>query len=195
MNGCRSRTALAALGVVGVVACSCSRADRESSGAAGSRAMAVGSGELPVASADRPQQLATPWAVSAGPSAEPAPSASAVGSDAGVVEDKGPVRLGSMTVTGSLSKEVIGRTIRAQMPKFGQCWEKAAARSSGRKGRLEVRLAIDREGAVTTAGNGGSDLQDEELVGCVLRAFSWMKFPQPKDGIVLVVVPLKFGVQ
>lgn len=190
----RSLVAVLTLPVIaGLTALSCSRPDP--GGAAGSQPEPVAS----IAPSNLPVELPTlsPSFPSASvePLADAAPAASVREADAGATDDKSPVRLGSMTVTGALSQEVIGKTIRAQMPKVRQCYDKALASSPGQKGQLKVRLAIDREGAVTTAGNGGTDLQNEELVGCVLRAFWSMKFPQPKDGIVLIVLPLRFGVQ
>jgi len=186
---------IAAMSLACTTTLSCSRSER--SGAAGSQAFPVASGELPAASVEPPRQLATPWSVSAAPSAEPAPATSvgeagagAAEADTGLADDKGPVRFGSLTVSGSLSQEVILKTIRARMPELRQCYDKKGGRQ---KGQLKVRLVIDREGTVITSVNGGSDLQNDPLIDCVLRAFWTMKFPRPKDGIVLVVLPLKLG--
>jgi len=40
--------------------------------------------------------------------------------------------------------------------------------------------------------SGGSDLPDSRVVACVLRAYSSLSFPPPKEGIVTVTYPLSF---
>ena len=40
------------------------------------------------------------------------------------------------------------------------------------------------------AADAGSDLRNEGVVSCVVRAFQSLSFPQPEGGIVTVVYPL-----
>lgn len=49
-----------------------------------------------------------------------------------------------------------------------------------------MRFVIGRDGSVTTANNGGSDLPDSGVVGCVVNSFRGLSFPAPEDGIVTV---------
>ena len=55
-----------------------------------------------------------------------------------------------------------------------------------------ARFVIDREGTVSTASNGGSDLPDSKVVSCVVSAFYGVSFPAPKDGVVRVNYPIMF---
>ena len=41
--------------------------------------------------------------------------------------------------------------------------------------------------------DGGSDLPDADVVGCVLRAFETLEFPPPVGGKVTVVYPVLFA--
>ena len=41
--------------------------------------------------------------------------------------------------------------------------------------------------------DGGSDLPDQGVVGCVVRGFGNLSFPQPEGGIVTVVYPIIFN--
>ena len=43
---------------------------------------------------------------------------------------------------------------------------------------------------MSNVGNGGSDLPDNGVVSCVVRAFYGLSFPQPEGGIVTVVYPI-----
>jgi hypothetical protein len=52
---------------------------------------------------------------------------------------------------------------------------------------------IGRDGKVSNVSNGGSDLADVNVVGCVLVAFHGLVFPQPEIGIVTVVYPIMFS--
>jgi hypothetical protein len=57
---------------------------------------------------------------------------------------------------------------------------------------VSVRFVIGRDGSVSNAANGGSDLPDSGVVQCVVRSFYGLSFPQPEAGIVTVVQPLMF---
>ena len=58
------------------------------------------------------------------------------------------------------------------------------------EGRVSARFVIGRDGAVSNASNGGSDLPDSGVVSCVVSAFYGLSFPQPEGGIVTVVYPI-----
>jgi hypothetical protein len=50
-----------------------------------------------------------------------------------------------------------------------------------------------RDGAVSVAADGGSDLPDENVVQCVVRLVGGLHFPQPEGGLVTAVYPLIFS--
>ncbi|MBI5535640.1 MAG: AgmX/PglI C-terminal domain-containing protein [Deltaproteobacteria bacterium] len=102
------------------------------------------------------------------------------------------IRGGAMTVSGRLPPEVIQKIVRQQNPRLRQCYEQGLARNPNLQGRVSIRFVIDREGKVANVGNGGSDLPDDKVVQCVVKAFYKMQFPQPEGGIVTVIYPIVF---
>ncbi|MCL2776960.1 MAG: hypothetical protein FWD73_03075 [Polyangiaceae bacterium] len=44
----------------------------------------------------------------------------------------------------------------------------------------------------STTQDGGSQLPDQGVVSCVVRAFQNLSFPQPEGGIVTVTYPITF---
>ena len=103
------------------------------------------------------------------------------------------VRMGATTVSGRLPPEVIQRIVRQSFGRFRLCYENGLRNNPNLQGRVSVRFVIDRSGAVSSTGNGGSDLPDSSVVSCVVRSFSGLSFPQPEGGIVTVVYPISFA--
>lgn len=103
------------------------------------------------------------------------------------------VRMGATTVSGRLPPEVIQRIVRQSFGRFRLCYENGLRNNPNLQGRVAVRFVIDRSGAVSSVGNGGSDLPDASVVSCVVRSFSGLSFPQPEGGIVTVVYPISFA--
>lgn len=106
-------------------------------------------------------------------------------------ETKAPkVRMGATTVSGRLPPEVIQRIVRQNYGRFRMCYEQGLSRNPNLEGRVSARFVIGRDGAVSNASNGGSDLPDSGVVSCVVSAFYGLSFPQPEGGIVTVVYPI-----
>ena len=103
------------------------------------------------------------------------------------------VRGGSTSVSGRLPPEVIQRIVRQNFGRFRLCYEDGLRRNPELQGRVAVRFVIDRTGAATSVGNGGSDMPDSAVVSCVVRAFLGLRFPEPEGGIVTVVYPILFS--
>ncbi|HEY3233507.1 MAG TPA: AgmX/PglI C-terminal domain-containing protein, partial [Polyangiaceae bacterium] len=72
-------------------------------------------------------------------------------------------------------------------------YEQGLARNPNLQGRVSVRFIIGRDGRVRQVSNGGSDLPDEQVVRCVMRAYYEMLFPEPESGTVTVVYPIMFS--
>jgi hypothetical protein len=70
------------------------------------------------------------------------------------------------------------------------CYEQGLSRNPNLQGRVSARFVIGRDGSVSNASNGGSDLPDSAVVSCVVSAFYGLSFPQPEGGIVTVVYPI-----
>ena len=100
------------------------------------------------------------------------------------------LRQGSTQVTGRLPTEVIQRIVRQNWGRFRLCYENGLRTNPKLQGTVKVEMVIDRSGSVSSAKDKGSDLPDSGVVGCVVRGFGNLSFPQPASGIVTVVYPL-----
>jgi Ca-activated chloride channel family protein len=100
------------------------------------------------------------------------------------------LRQGNMSVNGRLPPEVIQRITRQNFGRFRLCYENGLRSNPNLSGRVSVKFVIGRDGAVSTSQDGGSDLPDQAVVGCVVRAVGNLSFPQPEGGIVTVVMPI-----
>ena len=103
------------------------------------------------------------------------------------------IRQGATQVNGRLPPEVIQRIVRQNFGRFKLCYETGLRTNPNLQGRVAVKFAIDRTGAVSTASDGGSDIPDQSVVSCVVRGFGNLSFPQPEGGIVTVVYPIIFN--
>jgi hypothetical protein len=103
------------------------------------------------------------------------------------------VRMGATTVSGRLPPEVIQRIVRQNYGRFRMCYEQGLAKNPNLEGRVTVRFVIGRDGSVSNVSNGGSDIPDAGVVGCVIRNYYGLSFPQPEGGIVTVVYPIMFS--
>jgi hypothetical protein len=117
-----------------------------------------------------------------------------VGRSGGAHVTKGPVlrAVGETVVGGHLAPELIQRVVRQNFGRFRNCYETGLRANPNLTGRVTTRFIIDREGTVSTASNGGSDLPDSKVVSCVVSAFYGVSFPAPKDGVVSVNYPIMF---
>ncbi len=103
------------------------------------------------------------------------------------------IRQGVTAVSGRLPPEVIQRIVRQNFGRFRLCYENGLRTNPELAGRITVRFVIDGTGAVSSASDGGSDLPDKAVVGCVIRGFGNLAYPQPEGGTVTVVYPLHFA--
>lgn len=99
---------------------------------------------------------------------------------------------GVTSVSGHLPPEVIQRIVRQNYGRFRGCYESGLGANPNLTGRVTARFIIDREGMVSNAANGGSDLPDSKVVSCVLSQFYGISFPPPENGIVTVTYPIMF---
>ena len=103
------------------------------------------------------------------------------------------VRMGQAKVDGHLPPEVIARIVRQNFGRFRLCYENGLRNNPNLAGRVSVRFVIGRDGAVSNAANGGSDMADSSVVQCVIRQYYGLSFPTPEAGIVTVVFPVQFS--
>lgn len=103
------------------------------------------------------------------------------------------MRTPGATVSGRLPPQVIQRIVRQNHGRFRLCYEKGLGANPSLSGRVTVRFVIGRNGAVSNVSNAGSSLANSDVVGCVVRAFYGLSFPQPEGGIVTVSYPIAFS--
>jgi hypothetical protein len=102
------------------------------------------------------------------------------------------IREGATSVNGRLPPEVIQRIVRQNFGRFRLCYENGLRNRPTLQGRVTVRFVIDGSGAVPMTADAGSDLPDQGVVQCVVRAFGVLSFPAPSGGMVTVVYPITF---
>jgi hypothetical protein len=91
---------------------------------------------------------------------------------------------------GRLPPEVIQRIVRQNFGRFRMCYEAGLRNNPGLSGRVVTKFVIGRDGSVAQAADAGSDLPNQEVVGCIVRSFTTLSFPQPEGGIATVSYPL-----
>ena len=97
------------------------------------------------------------------------------------------------SVSGQLAPELVARVIRQGHQRFRSCYAQGLDRNPALSGQISVRFVIGRGGEVAHASGGGSDLADGAVVRCVVAAFYGLSFPEPREGIVSVVFPMRFS--
>jgi hypothetical protein len=117
-----------------------------------------------------------------------------VGGVGGGHKSKPPIlRMSSPSVSGRIPPEVIQRVVRQSFGRFRGCYEAGLRNNPSLQGRVAVSFIIGRDGAVSGAQNGGSDLADSNVVSCVVRSFYGLSFPAPEGGVVRVTYPIMFS--
>jgi hypothetical protein len=171
------------LSVIALTACAGAPAPANPAPVAAAASAPVPTTDLPVVPLPAPTASVEP-----APAPEPAPTP-----DPSAKPGKKPVpslRQGATQVNGRLPPEVIQRIVRQSYGKFRTCYENGLRTSPSLNGRVTVKFVISKDGDVTTATDGGSDLPDAAIVSCVVKAVTTLKFPKPEGGIVTVVYPL-----
>jgi hypothetical protein len=92
----------------------------------------------------------------------------------------------SVTVVGKLPPEVVKRIVRANFPRLRACYEQTRKSDSSVAGTIDVKLAIDATGAVTSATTSPGTIKHTGMLGCVKGVFRTLSFPEPESGVVTV---------
>jgi hypothetical protein len=95
-----------------------------------------------------------------------------------------------IVTNGHLPGEVIQRIIRQNAGRFRACYEGGLRTNPSLEGRVEVRFIIDRQGQVSVAQDGASDLPNAAVRSCIVKSFYALSFPSPDNGTVTVVYPI-----
>lgn len=99
----------------------------------------------------------------------------------------------SVLMKGDMPLEIIGRIVRQNFGRLRMCYEAGLKRDPNLSGRVAVEFVIDRDGSVTSAVDGGSDLPDQEVVRCIANAYRQLTFPAPPKGPVELIYPFVFS--
>ncbi len=101
----------------------------------------------------------------------------------------------TISTNGHIDPEIIRRTVRQNEGRMIGCYTDGLRKNPGLEGRVEVKFVIGRDGSVTVAQDGASDLPDPAVRACVVQSFYQMSFAPPKDGTVRVTYPFTFSPQ
>ena len=93
------------------------------------------------------------------------------------------------SIHGSLSKEVIRRTIGRHINEVRHCYEQALNARPNLQGRVTTKFIIAPTGAVQTAATESSELGDARVEQCIAQAVRRWSFPAPEGGVVVVSYP------
>ena len=94
---------------------------------------------------------------------------------------------------GSLGTDAVDRVVEGGYPLFARCYRDGVSRNNELAGSLRLRFIVGENGRVESLSDGGSDLNDRQVVDCVAEAFFSLRFPEPKNGHVQVVYRIHFA--
>lgn len=94
------------------------------------------------------------------------------------------------SVDRHIPPDVIQRVVRDNYGRFESCYEVGLRANKALEGRVIIKFVIDRAGTVAFAADAGSDLPDDGVIACVVRAFDTLVFPEGTDSVVAVVYGL-----
>jgi len=91
------------------------------------------------------------------------------------------------TVQGSLSMDVIARTIRQNRGGYRYCYERRLNQQKDLAGKIRLQFVIGSDGTVVVARVAESTMGDVAVESCLTRRMQQTRFPRPKDGGTVVV--------
>jgi hypothetical protein len=104
------------------------------------------------------------------------------------------VRIGVPQVSAGIPPpELVHRAVRRGLSRFRSCYEDGLLNNPNLQRRVTARLLIGRDGMVSRADNGGSDMPDGGVVACVITVFRELSFPRPEVPMVTVTAPIVFS--
>jgi hypothetical protein len=103
-------------------------------------------------------------------------------------------RAGTVTVAGSLDKDIIRRIVRAHLGEVRSCYSKGLAKDPTLAGKVTIAFTIGPDGNVTTASVGDDTLSDATVGTCIAKRAKAWKFPKPiGGGVAAVRYPFSFS--
>ncbi|MFZ8802821.1 MAG: TonB family protein [Candidatus Calescibacterium sp.] len=94
-------------------------------------------------------------------------------------------------IEGKLDEETVRKVAERNQASLKYCFQKAQMRNPNLQGKIVVEIVVDPGGKVSNVSVKESTIDDQEMVGCVLRMIRRWQFPAP-GGEVTIVFPLVF---
>ena len=84
--------------------------------------------------------------------------------------------------------------VRQNFGRFRLCYEELLRTNDKAAGRVTVEFVINKDGAVSSAKDSGSDIGDATMISCMANHFKTITFPKPEGGgNVTVSYPVIFA--
>jgi hypothetical protein len=93
---------------------------------------------------------------------------------------------------GFIEPALIDEAVQAGFGLFAHCYRSALERHPKLEGVVRLRFVIDEDGVVSTVRDGGSEIDDPQLVDCVAEGFFALEFPEPRRGDAHVLYRVVF---
>ena len=99
------------------------------------------------------------------------------------------LELGGLIISGRLEPDVVRGIVNGLEAEVRGCFVVGLRRDPNLQGSVSVRFVVGADGAISNVASVSSDLPDQVVVDCIVRAFDELSFPRPAGGIVTVVAP------
>lgn len=104
------------------------------------------------------------------------------------------VRPGKVRIQGSLSRDVIQRVMRSATNQLRYCYERELRRTPGLRGKVVVKLTVDKDGKATAVKIEADTLKSEAVTACLKARVKRLRFPKPQGGgKVIITYPILFS--
>ena len=99
----------------------------------------------------------------------------------------------SLSGEGTLSQQLVEKTLEKSLNKFQYCYEKALLSDGALAGTVLMQWMIRVDGEVSDVKVVRSELNQSELHACLTRELMKIHFPTPKGGTVIIKYPFSFS--
>ena len=105
----------------------------------------------------------------------------------------------TLLLAAALSGAEIDATVHKKADELRDCYEEGLARKPRLRGKVTMKMKVERDGSVHEAGLAKSTLRDEQVERCLVGVFETMHFPafgppcaDGADCRITVTYPLHF---
>ena len=89
-----------------------------------------------------------------------------------------------------INMQLVEQRILGKRKSFQTCWDNHGGSSGG---HMDMAVTVGMNGRATSVSlAGGSPLKNGQVADCVVRAIKTVKYPEPRNGAVSFVYPVKF---